>query len=199
MVCVLIWVAALKVVVYTHFDTCEYDTPWKKSTCILHNTPCPHQLVEARKRGRNLRVLSGKVWYRGAWVFRTALACHYQPELCSRAVAMVSTLCKQGRERSLGDKERCHGTPDCITKSGTQRKKGMQRNKRKCRRIHVRKNDESIREKFVHMKGGIDDASRLQTDADGYGVGPCAIHCATVHRDLVFWSRRDRQGTQRTQ
>ena len=107
------WIASLEGVLFTHFDMCDYGAPWRKTTCILHNTPCLHKLEGAKKYRGELQVLRGKVWFKGTWVFRTALACQYPPKLCLKAATLVTELWNTDSCRHFGNKDKCHGVPIC--------------------------------------------------------------------------------------
>ena len=90
------WIGSQKGVIYTHFDMCEYGAPWKKPTCVLHDTPFLSKLRRSSGRQKNLVVLRGKVWHKGKWVFRIALASQYPPRLCRVVARLVCDYTKNG-------------------------------------------------------------------------------------------------------
>ena len=83
------WIGRQLGVIYTHFDMCEYGAPWKKPTCVLHDTPFLSELRRSSGRKKDLVVLRGKVLHKGKWVFRTSLASQYPPRLCRVVGRMV--------------------------------------------------------------------------------------------------------------
>ena len=121
------WIAKQTGVIYTHFDMCEYGAPWRKTTCVLHDTPFLSQLKRGQKNRSDLLVLRGKVWYEGEWVFRTALASQYPPGLCQKVASLVSEY-GRGKQTEQACVLDCHGIPNC---GETTKKAGIHARKRK--------------------------------------------------------------------
>ena len=63
------WIAKQKGVIYTQFDMCEYEAPWRKTTCVLHDTQFLCHLKRNEGRRKGCLVPRGKAWYEWKWVF----------------------------------------------------------------------------------------------------------------------------------
>ena len=63
------------------FPQQQYGTDYEKLTCVTHNSPTLHRLNHGLKLPPPTVVLRGMVWYKGAWVWRTALSSAYPPAL----------------------------------------------------------------------------------------------------------------------
>ena len=94
----LLWIGQQLGVIYTYFDMCEYGAPWKKPTCVLHDTPFLSKLRQGSGRGRSRVVLRGKVLHKGKWVFRTSLASQYPPRLCKVVGRLVGDYIRKGEK-----------------------------------------------------------------------------------------------------
>ena len=84
------WIMRMKGVICTHFNMTDYGALWKKSTCVLHNSPVLHML----KLDLDIKPsvpLRGQIWHEGAWVFLTSLACAYPPALGGYASKLAAS------------------------------------------------------------------------------------------------------------
>ena len=80
-------IMAKKGVTCTHFNMTDYGAMWKKATCVMHNAPVMH-LLKLDMGIKPTVALRGQIWYEGAMIFLTPLACAYPPLLGTYAAEL---------------------------------------------------------------------------------------------------------------
>ncbi len=91
----------------------DYGAFWRKPTCILHNTPLLHLLKLEMDWNLPVVPLRGQIWFQGAMVFLTSLACAYPPVLgeCVGKLGAQLCLCAEETQRRYGDPLNDDGHP----------------------------------------------------------------------------------------
>ncbi len=92
----------------------DFGAFWRKPTCILHNAPLLHLLKLEMDRTLPVVPLRGQIWYQGAMVFLTSLACAYPPVLGECVGGLIGeqlSLCAAEERRRYGDPIHDDGHP----------------------------------------------------------------------------------------
>ena len=190
------WIAKQKEVICT-FSTCaSMGHPGRRPLVSYTTHPfCPSSKRNDNRR-KNLLVLRGKAWYKGEWVFTTALACQYPPKLCKRVAELVGQYFREGKPRQA-NMEECCGIPKCGTVKRTPKRPCPDQGKwERCTRSRVLlEEDESEEEAVQKDARAFSDTPTLHCTELGSGNAPFVIDCADCPTGLdvqkqVTWVRR---------